>query len=67
MTKKDYYGFSFLLVIAIVGLWLGGYFGGIITGSCAATAMLIYFGKKSAKKAANQLEKYIRDHQLYNT
>lgn len=66
MTKKDYYSFFFLLAIAITGLWISGYFGGIITGSCAATAILIFLGKKSAKKSAEQLEKYIRDQRLYN-
>lgn len=65
MTKKDYYRFAFILAIAILGIWLGRYFGGFITGSCTATTILLFFGKRSANKSAEQLEKYIRDQQLY--
>ncbi len=66
MTKKDYFRFLLMLAFAITGFIIHGYIGGLITGISASLIILIYFGKKSANKAAERLEKYIRDHNLYH-
>ena len=47
MKTKDYILLSILAAVAIAGAFIKGYFGGFITGSCAATLLFVTVGKVS--------------------
>lgn len=56
MKKSDYILFIILALLAIAGAFIKGYFGGIMTGSCAATLLFVTVGKIAYTKARKRME-----------
>ena len=51
----------FFLIPAVAGIWLNGFWGGIITGSCLAIFLAIFSGKKALEKTTKLIDKRIMD------
>jgi len=56
MKKTDYILISILAALAIAGIFIKGYFGGFITGSCAATLLFVTVGKLVYLKAKKRMD-----------
>jgi len=56
MKKSDYILISILTVLAIAGVIIKGYFGGLLTGSCAATLLFVTIGKIAYHKAKKRMD-----------
>lgn len=56
MKKSDYILMAILTALAIAGALIKGYWGGIITGSCAAALLFVTVGKIAYLKAMKRMD-----------
>ena len=57
MNKKDWIIFGILLLGGIAGIYIGGYIGGLITGSLWFTGIVSFIGKTLFLEATRRIDK----------
>jgi hypothetical protein len=61
MTRSEIIQLIVLAVLLIAGIFVGGFLGGVMTGSSFVTLLMATIGKLLARKAAANLDKSVRD------
>ncbi len=61
MEKRDAISYLVLSLLGILGHFVSGYWGGVITGACLCMIFLVAVGRKAANQAAKKIDKTIRD------
>jgi flagellar biosynthesis component FlhA len=61
MTRSEIIQLIVLAVLLIGGIFVGGFPGGVMTGSSFVTLLMATVGKLLARKAAANLDKSVRD------
>ena len=61
MTKKDFFFHAIFLAIAVTGFFIGGYWGGLLTGLFLAILFFSSIGKILALKAGKRIDKHMKD------
>ncbi len=59
--KKNFKAKTFLFLVAIAGIWLQGFWGGLMTGIGCSLIIVATIGERAAKKAAARMDKAMRD------
>ncbi len=66
MTKSDTIAYLVLITIGVAGVFIGGYWGGLMTGAGICLVLLSTIGRQQANKAAGKIDKSIRDMIIQN-
>lgn len=61
MTRKDIFYYVLLVIFMVLGGFVGGYGGGIITGAGIAMLFAAIVGKRVAREAAARIDKRVKD------
>ena len=60
--KKSLTTFIILMLLSILGIWLSGFFGGLIAGFCFAIFLLITVGRWLLAKSSREIDAKIHSH-----
>jgi uncharacterized membrane protein YdjX (TVP38/TMEM64 family) len=61
MTNKEKTVYAILILIAAAGIYLGRFFGGILTGATISMLLVMFIGKRLANKAISRIDKQVKD------
>jgi len=61
MTQKDITIYLVLILFAAAGIYIGRFLGGTICGAAFMMLMVILIGRRLANKAAERIDKRVRD------
>lgn len=61
MTQKDIFTYFFLLIVAVVGFFVGNFAGGLMVGASVCLLLFALLGKYLVKKGTDRINKGVRD------